>query len=443
MRRDTSRDDDVLLEVSDLKTYYPLRGSFLQRISGRQAGFVKAVDGVSFRLRRGEVLGLVGESGSGKTTLGRTVLGMVRPTSGSVRLEGEEIAGRSESGYRPLRRRMQMVFQDPHASLNPAMDLLTAVGHPLKIHGIARDVAAVREAVADALEHVGLVPVEQFLRKYPSDLSGGQKQRAVLARAIILQPDLLVADEPISMLDMSVRAKILELMLELKDELDLTYLYITHDLATAKFFCDRVAIMYLGKVVEEGPTEAIFAEPKHPYTEALLRAVPDPDPDRRIPRDVPRGEVPDAVNPPIGCSFHPRCPKAFEVCGWEGRDLRDLLEARWVRLLGASYEREREMFGDLASLDRPSTRVEIIARHGSSGKEIAEVLERARAEDPREPLWRGVRDVGADTNRAEVRFHEPLDPQLLPVDGVSVSCHLYDGEAMRRAELARLDSNQD
>ena len=180
-----------------------------------------------------------------------------------------------------------------------------------------------RGRVVEALERVGLHPAGQFMSKYPTDLSGGQKQRAVIARAIILGPDILIADEPVSMLDMSVRAKILELMIDLKRELGLTYLYITHDLATAKFFCDRIAIMYLGKIVEIGPAAEIYDNPKHPYTVSLLRAIPEPDPTRTSPRDLPRGEIPDAVSPPLGCSFHPRCPSAFEVCGWESRDLRD------------------------------------------------------------------------------------------------------------------------
>ena len=179
----------------------------------------------------------------------------------------------------------------------------------------------------EALERVGLSPVELFLSKYPRDLSGGQKQRVVMARAIVLDPELLVADEPVSMLDMSVRAKILQLMLDLKQELGLTYVYITHDLATAKYFCDRIAIMYLGRVVEIGPTEEIFANPRHPYTKALLAAIPEPDPDKMVPRDLPRGEIPDAAQPPLGCAFHPRCPEAIAGCGWESRDLRALLEA--------------------------------------------------------------------------------------------------------------------
>ena len=267
-------DGDALIEVRDLHTHYSVRGSFVDRLRGRESGSVAAVDGVSFDLRKGEVLGLVGESGSGKTTLGRTLLGLVEATSGSVKLEGEEITGRAEDEMRAFRRRLQIVFQDPHASLNPAMTIGAAIGDPLRFHGIAADRADRDQRVAEALERVGLAPASQFASKYPTDLSGGQKQRAVLARAIILSPDVLVADEPVSMLDMSVRAKILELMIALKSDLELTYVYITHDLATAKFFCDRIAIMYLGRIVELGPAEQIYADPKHPYTQSLLKATP-------------------------------------------------------------------------------------------------------------------------------------------------------------------------
>ncbi|MGH3439569.1 MAG: ABC transporter ATP-binding protein, partial [Sciscionella sp.] len=319
-----------LLDVNDLQVHFALRGGFFSRMLGQEEGSVKAVDGVSFALRPGEVLGLVGESGSGKTTLGRALLRLVAPTGGSVKLEGREISGLSEGDFRPLRKRMQMIFQDPHAALNPSMDIGTAVGHPLKIHGMASGPEAIDARVREAFERVGLAPADRFLTKYPSDLSGGQKQRAVIARAIILGPELLVADEPVSMLDMSVRSKILELMIGLKNDLDLTYLYITHDLATAKFFCDRIAIMYLGRIVEIGPAEQIYADPKHPYTKSLLRAIPEPDPRKAVPRDLPRGEIPDAVSPPLGCSFHPRCQVAFNGCGWESRDLRQLLEQRWT-----------------------------------------------------------------------------------------------------------------
>ncbi len=370
--------DDVLVAVRNLKTYYGIRGSFRQRLLGHEAGSVRAVDDVSLDIRRGEVLGLVGESGSGKTTLGRTLLGLVPATDGSVKFEGEEITGMSERELRRLRRRMQIVFQDPHASLNPAMTIEQSIGHPLEIHGIAKG-AERRRRVAEALETVGLAPADQFIDKYPSDLSGGQKQRAVIARAIILNPVLLVADEPVSMLDMSVRAKILELMLNLKREFGFTYLYITHDLATAKFFCDRIAILYLGRIVEMGPSAAIYEDPKHPYTKALLRAIPEPDPRRTVPRDLPRGEVPDAARPPRGCSFHPRCLAAFEVCGWESRDIRDLLENRWAHMTEEEYVSEQALLGNLERLDASSTSFQLEAGAGHSGADVAAFLERMRA----------------------------------------------------------------
>jgi oligopeptide/dipeptide ABC transporter ATP-binding protein len=422
-----------LVEVEGLKVHYPLRGSFAERLVGREAGSVKAVDGVSFQLRHGEVLGLVGESGSGKTTLGRTLLRLVEPTSGSIVYDGREITRLPDGEMRALRRKMQIVFQDPHASLNPAMDLETAVGHPLKIHGLARDKRQIRNRVAQMLERVGLAPAERFLSKYPGDLSGGQKQRAVLARAIMLNPDLLVADEPVSMLDMSVRAKILELMGDLKQEFDLTYLYITHDLATARFFCDRIAIMYLGRIVELGPAEEIYASPRHPYTESLLRAIPEPDPAKAIPRDLPRGEVPDAVTPPHGCNFHPRCPKAFEVCGWEARDIRDLLEEHWARMDPEEFERERARVGELDELDVISETATVPAREQGSGGRVVELLEQIQSQEPDARIWKGVREIRAVGGGAVVQFHEGLEPRHLADGGVEVECHLYDEEAKRRA----------
>jgi peptide/nickel transport system ATP-binding protein len=437
--RPDGRTPDALVSVRGLKTYYPIRGSFGDRLIGREAGYVKAVDDVSFDLRRGEVLGLVGESGSGKTTLGKTLLGLVRATEGSVLFEGREITGLGERELRKHRQRMQVVFQDPHASLSPAMTIEQAVAHPLQIHGLARNREEARVRVAGVLEHVGLTPPEQFMEKYPSDLSGGQKQRAVIARAIILNPVLLVADEPVSMLDMSVRAKILELMLQLKHDFDLTYLYVTHDLATAKFFCDRLAIMYLGRIVELGPSAAIYEDPKHPYTQALLRAIPEPDPRRTVPRDLPRGEVPDAARPPLGCSFHPRCPKAFEVCGWETRDLRDLLERRWTSLREEEYEAEREAFGDLSVLDTSATRVRLTPPSSAAAK-VLDVLRRARAADPDEPFWTGVREVSGSGDQVDVEWHDPVAPRLLPADEVEVECHLYDEDALREAERRRADT---
>jgi peptide/nickel transport system ATP-binding protein len=432
-----STNDEALVSVRGLKTYYSIRGSFLDRLVGRTGAAVRAVDDVSFDLRKGEVLGLVGESGSGKTTLGRTLLGLVPATGGSVEFEGQEITGLSEHDRRLIRRRMQIVFQDPHASLNPAMTVAQAVGHPLQIHGLVDDDELLMLKVAEALERVGLAPAEQFMDKYPSDLSGGQKQRAVIARAIILNPVLLVADEPVSMLDMSVRAKILELMLELKRDFDLTYLYITHDLATAKFFCDRIAIMYLGRIVEIGPSEAIYEDPKHPYTQALLRAIPEPDPRRTIPRDLPRGEVPDASRPPLGCSFHPRCPKAFEVCGWESRDLKELLERRWAGLDEAGFEAERAAVGPIEALDEPVTHVRVEGHGGANGSDLRGILDRARAADPAEPFWSGVSRVADSNGALEVDWHEPIEPRLLPSGDVEVECHLYDEAALAEAAQRR------
>ena len=418
--------DEALIEVADLSVHFRLGGSALGRLVGRDTGAVRAVDGVSFTLARGEVLGLVGESGSGKSTLGRALLGLVRPTGGQIRYRDRDIGAASERALRALRRDLQMVFQDPHAALNPAMDLQTAVGHPLRVHRLVRSRAELRQRVVEALEHVGLTPAEQFLTKYPADLSGGQKQRAVIARAIISRPSLLVADEPVSMLDMSVRAKILELMRTLRRDLGLTYLYITHDLATAKFFCDRVAICYLGRIVEIGPTEQIFAAPRHPYTRALLRAIPEPDPDRSVARDLPRGEIPDAARPPLGCAFHPRCRYAFAPCGWEARDLRALLEQRWTQIAEERYRAERALFADLAELDSAGRTVRIRAATGASGQDLVELFDEIRAGDPDEPLWRGVRGIRAERSAARVEFMPGEDPRLLSADAVDVACHLFD-----------------
>jgi peptide/nickel transport system ATP-binding protein len=414
-----------VLDIDDLAVHFQLQGGAFSRLFGLKARGVKAVDGVTVSLRRGEVLGLVGESGSGKTTLGRALLGLVPATSGSITYHsatrGERrVSEMKGAELRRLRTDLQMVFQDPHAALNPSMTIEEAVGHPLVIHKIASG-ADLKERVAAALERVGLSPVERFLTKYPSDLSGGQKQRAVIARAIILEPEVLVADEPVSMLDMSVRAKILQLMLDLKQDLGMTYVYITHDLASAKYFCDRIAIMYLGRVVEIGPTDEIFANPRHPYTKALLKAIPEPDPDKQLPRDLPRGEIPDAAVPPLGCSFHPRCPEAVSGCGWESRDLRVLLEEHWTRRFEA-YDEERALIGDLDHLDTPATTVSLGA--GGAG-EVRALLDRIRSENPDEPLWTGVTAIEPAGNGVEVHLQPADAPRLRRAGGVEVACVLY------------------
>jgi len=403
-----------IIDIRDLSVRFSLGGSLMARLLGREAGVVKAVDRVNLSLRKGEVVGLVGESGSGKSTLGRALLGLVPAAEGSIVFNGDDIAAYSKRELRAHRRRAQMVFQDPNAALNPAMTVEQGVGDALRIHGI-KSASERRERVIDALERVGLAPVELFLPKYPRDLSGGQKQRVVIARAIIMGPTLLVADEPISMLDMSVRAKILQLMLDLKEQLDLTFVYITHDLASAKFFCDRIAIMYLGRIVEIGDTQAIFDDPKHPYTQALLAAIPDPDPSRSLPRNLLTGEIPDAARPPRGCAFHPRCPAAFDKCGWEARDLVSVLEGHWLKSGISTFDVERNQIANLDALAaQDSGPAEVKASGHGSSQALASLLDDVREENPDARFWTGVEAVEPTTSGVKVRFHDGEDPRLRP-----------------------------
>jgi oligopeptide/dipeptide ABC transporter ATP-binding protein len=410
-----------VVRVRDLETHFSVRGSFADRLLGRGHGVVHAVDGVSLEIEQGEVFGLVGESGSGKTTLGRTILKLAEPTAGTLEFEGTDITTYDEDRMRPLRRQMQLVYQDPNASLNPAMRVVDAVGHPLRIHGILDSRQAQRQAVVDILDRVGLTPPEAFLEKYPDDLSGGQKQRVAIARALITQPSFLVLDEPVAMLDMSVRARVLELLLELKHEFQLTYLFITHDLATAKFLCDRIAIMYLGKIAETGRSNVIYASPKHPYTQALLAAIPQPDPSKRETPVLPRGEIPDAVSPPAGCRFHPRCPKAVATCGWQPRDLIEATEERWARIAPAEFEAERALLGDLSSFVVAGRTLEVPTR---AEAEVRSLLERIAASRPGMP--EAIEEITVATGRAVVRFREAHEPPLRPVDDREVACVLYD-----------------
>jgi peptide/nickel transport system ATP-binding protein len=294
--------EGILIKTEDLRVHFPVRKLF------RTIGHVRAVDGVSLTINRNETVALVGESGSGKTTFGRSLLGLVRPTSGRILFDGTDIASMSEKELRRVRRRMGIVFQDPYASLNPTFTVYRIVEEPLVVNKIGTKEER-REMVMRALEEVKLTPPEFFASKYPHMLSGGQRQRVAIARAIITRPSFVVADEPVSMLDASIRVEILLLFKEIQKRHGVSFLYITHDLATAKYFSDRIAIMYAGKIVEEGPTKAVLSEPLHPYTQALIEAIPDPDPMNRFKmREVVPGQPPSLLNPPSGCRFHPRCP---------------------------------------------------------------------------------------------------------------------------------------
>jgi peptide/nickel transport system ATP-binding protein len=315
---------NVLVSLKNIKKWFPVHKGFLANLFARgEPEYVRAVDGVSFQITRGEVFGLVGESGSGKTTVGRLALRLLEPTEGQVIFDNVDISSHSREELRRLRSRMQVIFQDPMASLNPRMSVSDAIAHPLQIH-YPEKVKEKDQIVRAVLEDVGLAPPHIFMNKYPHQISGGQRQRVVIARALVTEPDLILADEPIAMADVSVRALLLDLMKRLKDEHDLTYLFITHDLATAKYICDRIGVMYLGKLVEVGELTAVYSKPLHPYTQALMAAVPIPDPNRRRSQPMPRGEIPSPINPPSGCRFHPRCPIVQAECAKVDPEMREL-----------------------------------------------------------------------------------------------------------------------
>ncbi len=303
--------ETTLLQIEHLRKFFPIGNGGLFR---KPREFVHAVDDVSLTIARGEVLALVGESGCGKSTLALTLLGMEGVTAGSIRFEGQEVTHLNAAGLKAMRRHVQMIFQDPYESLNPLLTIGETVAEPLQVHGLATNKTERRQRVIKALEDAGLKPAERFINRYPHELSGGQRQRVAIASALVLEPVLLLADEPVSMLDVSIRAEIINLLADLRRTRGISIIFITHDLNTVAALADRIAVMYLGRIVELGPTAAVLQDPQHPYTKALLSVAPAANPRLRRKRIILQGETPDPIHLPTGCRFHPRCPVAMAIC---------------------------------------------------------------------------------------------------------------------------------
>ena len=322
--------ENAELEVVNLRKWFPVRKGLVSTLLSRKTEYVRAVDGVSFEVKKGEIFGLAGESGCGKTTTGKTILRLLEPTSGEIYFGGQDIRALNKLDMKKMRQKMQIIYQDPYESINPRMTVFDIISEPISVHRLAESMAETEEIIYKALEEVELLPAEDFVQRFPHELSGGQRQRVAIARTMVLQPSFIVADEPISMLDVSIRAGILKMMLQTKEAKDITYIFITHDLAYARHICHRGAIMYLGKIVEMTSMDNLVKNPLHPYTKALMMAVPIPDPTYEKARAVIGGEVPTPINPPPGCRFHPRCAQASDICSREEPKLVEMEDDHFV-----------------------------------------------------------------------------------------------------------------
>ena len=444
---DRTGDREPLIEVENVSKLFDTTQGVVDTILGREPRPVRAVDDVSFTIERGDIVGIAGESGCGKTTLGKLLVKLYEPTEGTIRFDGQDITGMSSQQESEFRKRVQMIFQDPFESLNPRMSVFDTVAEPLKINGIVDDYHDRRERVSRVLNDVGLAPAGVYLDAFPDELSGGERQRVAIARALVVDPEFVVCDEPVSMLDVSIRAGVLNLMKELQDEYDLTYLFISHDLSLIRYMCDRSGIMYLGDMVEQGPTDDVIDDPKHPYTEALFDAVPDVElgDDRR--RANATGEVPSPRNPPPGCRYNPRCAHVIPPDDWTGSQeafrrahqfklklRRGDLDAGTRANESADGETDRELVERGLTLDVPEeyqTRTEV-----ESGGHRVSLRELDLPSDARDALFEAAGTAldgdpraaadGLEHVLGTVCEHEHPAPR--PADSRLVSCHLYDGD---------------
>ena len=441
---DGTDDREPLVEVEGVRKLFDTSQGIVDTILGREPQPVRAVDGVSFDIRRGDTVGIAGESGCGKTTLGKLLVKLYEPTEGTIRFDGRDITGMTNEDEAEFRKRVQMIFQDPFESLNPRMTVFNTIEEPLKINGMIDDYGERRERVKRVLNDVGLGPAEVYLDAFPDELSGGERQRVAIARALVVDPDFVVCDEPVSMLDVSIRAGVLNLMKDLQDEYGLTYLFISHDLSLIRYMCDRAGIMYLGNMIEQGPTDDIITDPKHPYSEALFDAVPDVELGDERRRANATGEVPSPRNPPSGCRYHPRCAHVIPPDDWTGS------QEAFRRALQFKLKIEREEIGPetVDDADAADPTEELVA-HGltldvpeeyrseaeieSGGRRVdlrrVDLPERARTAlfDAAGALNDGDREGALDaldgviTSVCETEYPYPRS-----AGSRSVECHLYD-----------------